>query len=136
MITETYSIDDLGSQASPDHARRYLREVSADSIELDEEALESDMREAPEAVEEADFMNSAESYLITYGDAVDDLASEIEVVELYDLSDEIVLSGSGDYFQATMEILESERPGFTASREIGEEKLERGLQALAEKICV
>lgn len=130
----SYDLEEMGSPTASHHVQSYLRSVSSDMIPLDEDDLERDMRETPDEVLEADTLNSAESYLITYRNSGTGPEVGSEVVEFYDIGDEVVISGEGKYFQSVKDIMQSENPSRTSSREALNHKVSEGLETVKARL--
>lgn len=130
----SYRLDEMENPVAFQHVQDYLEEVSSDEQPLEEEDFESDMREIPEEVLEADLLNSARAYMIGYEHLGSGPNSRVEVVEFYDVGDKIVLSGEGQYLESAREIMGSERPRVQKSKEVLRDKVDNGLKGVANRL--
>lgn len=126
--SRSYEIGELRSQTALSHAHRYLSQISGKNISLDEDDLEDSMRETPETVLQSDVLNSAESYFITYRRTDPGPEIGVEIVDVYDIGDEIVVSGEGRYLENVEQIMESGNPSRKSSTEAFDHRVREGLK--------
>ncbi|WP_414838146.1 hypothetical protein ACK3SF_01970 [Candidatus Nanosalina sp. VS9-1] len=132
--TVAFELEDIGNPVAFYHVQAYLDEIAYDSRPLDEDDFDSDMREVPEKVLEADLLNSARSYIINYSHVGVGPDTRSEVVEFYDIGDEVVVSGEGRYLEDAREILDSENPGSRKTKKLLHHKIDQGLKGVANRL--